>query len=122
GVSLVEHKTRSGMYSSEYGQIGQPLANFYFAGWTMPLSSIGIGVNWVRFAVSDIPRLPDLTDPRQYKSVDERYLEVLKSQGGETFTDAEDAFVFSFARNTRIDFSPGWNYSWVPLAFLLGVT
>ncbi len=119
GVSLVEKKLLSGMYSSQYGSIGSPLASYYFAGWSMPVRVINVSVNWIRFAVSDIPARPDLT---QETSVQKRYENVVKSaEDGETFSDTEDAFVFSFARNNKIDLSLGWSYFSIPVEIPVGV-
>jgi hypothetical protein len=118
GVSLVETKLLSGMYSSQYGSIGSPAANFYFAGWTMPIGSLGVSANWVRFAVNDIPLHPDL---REYRSLEQRYRLVRQAQGGETFSDVEDAFIFTFARNTKVDLNLGWSYFNLPVEIPIGV-
>jgi hypothetical protein len=118
GVSLVENKLLSGMYSSQYGSIGSPGANFYFAGWTMPVGSFGVSANWVRLAINDIPLLPDL---REYRSLEQRYRLVRAAQGGETFSDVEDAFVFTFARDTKLDLNLGWSYFKLPIEVPIGV-
>jgi hypothetical protein len=118
GASLVESKLLSGMYSSQYGPIGSPLASFYFVGWTMPVSSLAVSMNWVRFAVSDIPRYDDL--PR-YPSVQDRYERAKTAVIDETFSDTEDAFIFSVARNNKVDFNLGWSYFSIPIEIPLGV-
>jgi hypothetical protein len=118
GVSLVGTKLLSAMYSSQYGSIGSPAANFYYAGWTMPIGSIGVSANWIRLAINDIPLLPDL---RQYRSLEQRYRLVRQAQGGETFSDVEDAFVFTFARNTKVDLNLGWSYFNIPIEIPIGV-
>src|SRR6185312_4977369 len=46
GVSLVTGKTAGFMYSSEYGAPGSALANFWQAGFTLPLASASIAINW----------------------------------------------------------------------------
>lgn len=118
GVSLVQSKLLSGMYSSQYGSIGSPGANFYFAGWTMPIAGLGVSANWIRFAVNDIPLHPDL---RQYRSLEQRYQLVRAAQGGETFSDVEDAFLISFARNNKVNIDLGWSYFKMPLEIPIGV-
>jgi hypothetical protein len=118
GVSLVENKTLSGMYSSQYGPIGSPLANYYFVGWTMPVNTLGLSVNWIRFAVSDIPRYDDLTI---FTSLKQRYDQVKKATIDETFSDAEDAFIFSLARNNKVNFNLGWSYFDIPVEIPVGV-
>lgn len=118
GVGLVQNKLLSAMYSSQYGSIGSPGANFYFAGWTMPISGIGVSANWIRLAVNDIPLHADL---RQYTSLEQRYRLVKESQGGETFSDVEDAFVFTFARNNKVELDLGWSYFKFPIEIPVGV-
>jgi hypothetical protein len=119
GVSLLDKKVLSGMYSSQYGPIGSPLASYYFVGWSMPVKVMNISVNWIRFAVSDIPARPDLT---QVTSVQDRYEQVIQSAtNDETFADTEDAFIFSFARNNKVNLSFGWNYFTIPIEIPVGV-
>ncbi len=118
GTSLVERKLLSGMYSSQYGTIGAPLANYYFAGWTMPIKGFGISIDWIRLAVTDIPYHDDLT---LIPSVEERYRLVRSEAGGDTFTDTEDAFFFSFARDNHVKLDLGWSYFSVPLEIPIGV-
>ena len=118
GVGLVESKLLSGMYSSQYGSIGSPGANFYFAGWTMPIVGLGVSANWIRLAINDIPLLPDL---REYRSLEQRYRLVRQSQGGETFSNVEDAFLISFARNNKFKLDLGWLYFKMPVEIPIGV-
>lgn len=119
GVSLLDKKMLSGMYSSQYGPIGSPLASYYFAGWSMPIRVINVSVNWIRFAVSDIPARPDLT---QESSIEKRYQGVVQSAtNDETFSDTEDAFIFSFARNNKINLNLGWSYFSIPVEVPVGV-
>lgn len=118
GVSLVRNKLLSAMYSSQYGSIGSPGANFYFAGWTMPIGDIGVSANWIRLAINDIPLHADL---REYTSLEQRYRLVKESQGGETFSDVEDAFLISFARNNKVELDLGWSYFKLPIEIPVGV-
>lgn len=118
GVALVPNKLLSAMYSSQYGSIGSPGANFYFAGWTMPVAGIGVSASWIRLAINDIPLHADL---RQYTSLEQRYRLVKESQGGETFSDVEDAFLISFARNNKLDIDLGWSYFRLPIEIPIGV-
>jgi hypothetical protein len=118
GVSLVDNKTLSGMYSSQYGPIGSPLANFYFVGWTMPVSSVNLSVNWIRFAVSDIPRYENYTNQ---PSIELRHKGVSTAPIEDTFGDTEDAFIFSLAKNFKVDFNLGWSYFSIPVEIPVGI-
>lgn len=117
GVALIENKLLSGMYSSQYGSIGTPLAGYYFAGWTMPVKTIGLSINWMRFAVTDIPYYDDLSKiPTAY----ERYKRIKSSPPSETFSDNEDLFSLSFAKNLTPSLDFGWSVSRVPIEIPVG--
>jgi len=109
GVSLLEHKTLGLMYSSEYGLPGSSLASVWHAGVTLPLKEITLGLNWVRFNISDLEHTPDLTSINITALRQEL---VRQANGGpkELFSDNEDAYVLSVARNNKINVDWGWLY------------
>jgi hypothetical protein len=117
GIGLIENKLLSGMYSSQYGSLGAPLASYFHAGWTMPVGGLGFSVNWIRFAISDIPYHDDLTG---IQSVEERYRRVRAGGDNGTFNNTEDAFFFGFARNNLVKFNLGWSYFDIPLEIPIG--
>lgn len=120
GVSLVENMTLSGMYSSQYGSIGSALANYYFAGWSMPVDGmVNVSANWIRFAVSDIPYYDDLTT---LPSASERLKKIQEQTGARgTFGDVEDAIVLGFARNFKFVLDLGWSYTKIPIELPVGL-
>jgi hypothetical protein len=109
GVSLVPHKLAGFMYSSEFGAPGSALATFYHLGFTMPLEHVTLSGNWVRLSIGDMLHTPDLTG---ISVTDERQRMVREIYGGtpDYFTDNEDAFVLSVARNNTFTMDWGWLY------------
>jgi hypothetical protein len=108
GVSLTQHKLAGFMYSSEYGAPGSALANFYQLGFTFPMQDVTVAANWVRLSVGDLMHTPDFTD----SFADKRQRLVRDYIGGspDYFSDNEDAFVISVARNNHFTLDWGWLY------------
>ncbi len=108
GVSLVADRLAGFMYSAEYGTPGSSLANFYQLGFTFPMKDVTLAANWVRLSVGDLMHTPDLTD----SLADTRQRLVRDYVGGspDYFSDNEDAFVLSIARNNHFTLDWGWLY------------
>jgi len=117
GVALIENKLLSGMYSSQYGSIGTPLAGYYFAGWTMPVGSLNLSINWMRLAVTDIPYYDDLS---KIQTATERYKRIKGMEPPETFSDNEDLFSLSIAKNINPALNFGWSLNRVPIEIPVG--
>lgn len=125
GVSLVPGKTVGFMYSSEFGAPGSALAEFFHAGFTMPmesgsLQSTSIALNWVRLSVGDIRSGPDLTN---INITQERQRLVRQYYGSQStmFSDYEDAVVLTVARNNKFEIDWGWFYFKQPIEIPIGI-
>jgi hypothetical protein len=120
GVSLLSGKTFGFMYSSEFGAPGSSLASFYHAGFTMPLKSTSLAINWVRLSVGDIRYGPDLTT---INITQDRQRLVREYYGSQStfFSDNEDAIVLSVARNNKFEIDWGWFYFKQPIEIPVGI-
>ncbi|MFI5201360.1 MAG: UPF0164 family protein [Candidatus Kapaibacterium sp.] len=109
GVSLVPDRLLGFMYSAEYGTPGNSLADFYQLGFTYPLKDMTIAVNWVRLSIGDLMHTPDLTN---ISVAAERAALVNANFSGapDYFSDNEDAFVLSLARDNKFTVDWGWLY------------
>jgi hypothetical protein len=77
-----------------------------------------LGFTWIRLGVDDIPVFPE---PGRTSDGELRPVEEWIVQPAEYFSDAEDAFLLTFAKLNRIDFDLGWQYFVVPLDLSLGL-
>jgi hypothetical protein len=109
GVALIPDQLVGFMYSAEYGTPGNSLADFYQLGFTYPMKDITLALNWVRLSVGDLAQTPDLTN---IGVTDQREQEVEELAGGAPnyFSDNEDAFVLSIARDNKFTLDWGWLY------------
>lgn len=108
GVALVPHKLAGFMYSAEYGAPGNALANFYHLGFTFPMKDVTLAANWVRLSVGDLMHTPDYTDELANKR--QQLVRQYISGSPDFFSDNEDAFVISVARNNHFTLDWGWLY------------
>lgn len=118
GAALTPSYTLSAMYSSQYGALFAPLANFYFIGYTQKLQDINIAVDWVRLSVDDIPSRPDLTI---YESPVQREMLVKSGSGNGSFTSADDAFYLNVSRMFEFTLDAGWSMSKLPVLVPVGI-
>ncbi|MES2764550.1 MAG: hypothetical protein V4642_01680 [Bacteroidota bacterium] len=117
GTSLVKGKVLSAMYSSQHGSIGNPLANYLFTGVTVPISSVNVSLNWIRFSADDMQKYDDLT---RIVSTQEREERVRRAEQGDFFSNSEDAFIFSFAKNNILHLDWGWSLFEIPIEIPVG--
>jgi hypothetical protein len=108
------------MYASHFGDLREPLGYYYYAGGALPLGQATLAINYLRFAVDDIPRYPAYPDD-QY-SVAERAAAIHQRGGAADgyFTDREQAIYLSFAKMNRFVFDLGWLYFSIPLEIPFG--
>lgn len=108
----------SGMYSSQYGPLGSPLAHYFHTGVTLSFSGLQVAGNWMRLTVPDLRRYPDLT---RVLSPQEREELVRRASSGEFIPNAADALWLTLARLfiLRLDF--GWLRFAVPVEVPAGV-
>ncbi len=118
GGALTPSYTLSAMYSSQYGALFGPLANFYFIGYAQKLQDISVAVDWVRLSVDDIPSRPDLTI---YESPVQREMLVKSGAGSGSFTSADDAFYLNISRLFEFTADMGWAFSKLPVSLPVGL-
>jgi hypothetical protein len=121
GLGTVQGIELSAMYSSLYGNLTEPLANFNHLGASATLRGGGhFAINWIRFAVDEIPRYPDLKG----ESYGQRLTDPNLRPSGVAlgyFKDTEDAVYFSFALNNQFNLPLGWLYLDLPIQLPVGV-
>lgn len=109
------------MYASQFGGFGSALGSFQHGGIVLPLrGGAGIAVNWVRFAVDDIPVYPEL----EGRNIMQRLQNpAIRPDGTPTgyLQDSENAYFISFAKNNRFVLDLGWLYFRVPVEIPFGV-
>ncbi|MFH1862212.1 MAG: hypothetical protein ABH878_05305, partial [bacterium] len=116
GISRVTSPTVWGMYTNQFGDLGDPLAQHSVLGGVVPISSAALGVHWVRLAVDQIPIFPDYSD----SSFEFRKNQVNGIPLG-YFNDAEDALFITFAKMNRWNLDLGWSYFVLPIEFPIGI-
>jgi hypothetical protein len=110
GVSLTTHKLLGFMYSAEYGAPGSSLMNFYHIGFTMPMmNDVTVSANWERLSIGDLLHTPDLTTISVTDERAQRVREIYQASP-DFFSDNDDAFVLSIARNNKFTLDWGWLY------------
>ncbi len=119
GVAISGSWLFSFMYSSQFGALTSPLASFFHLGYVQKIQKLGVAINWVRLSVDDIPLTPDYT---KYETALEREELVKSYNGGAFFSDVEDVFYFSFAREFKFDVNFGWSRYKVPVSFPVGIS
>jgi hypothetical protein len=120
GLALVNRRALSGMAASSFGDLGDPLANTFQAGFTMPVGLANLALNYLRFSVTDIPRYPAYPDAA-YSFAERRRL--IEENGGlpeGSFEDVEQALFFSFAKLNLVTLNFGWLYREIPLRIPVG--
>ncbi len=115
---LAEEIVLSGMYSSQYGSLTDPLAHFFHTGAVFPLSRLRIAANWIRLTVPDLRRYPDLT---RVLSPQEREELVRRAGTGEFIPNADDAIWFTVAQLFVVPVDFGWMRFTVPVEIPVGV-
>lgn len=108
----------STMFSSMYGNINDPLAYHHYIGIVVPLHTekAAFGINWVRFAVDDIPYYPDYHEVGM-----QEIIENMDGNSSGSFSDREDAVFFTLAKSFDTKLSMGWKYFQFPLTVNSGI-
>lgn len=118
GTALINTKILSMMYSSQYGSLTAPLANFFFLGYAQKLQDLNISIDWVRLSVDNIPAEPDLTI---YTSPAEREYLVKTGQGNGFFSSADDAFFLNVSKMYKFNIDLGWSLAPIPIELPVGI-
>lgn len=109
-AGLAQLKTRQ--ITVTHAFLFKSLANHDFFNITMPLDNgMTIGMSWIRLSVDDIPRFSALVIGQQGSGIPNSY-----------FSDAENAYLFSFAKMYRLNPSPGWEYGPIPIEVPIAAT
>jgi hypothetical protein len=118
GTALIDTRILSMMYSSQYGSLAAPLANFFFLGYAQNLQGLNVSVDWVRLSVDNIPAAPDLTF---YDSPAEREYLVKTGKGLGSFSSADDAVYLNLSKMYKFNFGLGWSLPNLPIDFPVGI-
>jgi hypothetical protein len=116
GLARVPSISVWGMYSNQFGSIGDPLAQYSVLGAVIPITGSAIAVHWIRLSVSEIPIFPDYSG----YSYEERK-ELVNGVPDGYFSDAEDALFISIARMNKVNLDLGWSYFILPLEIPIGL-
>lgn len=101
------HATLFDLAQHEYLNLALPLPN-----------QATLGFSWIRFSVDDIPLYPE---PGRFSDGTLRPVEEWIGEPEGFFKDAEDAFIFSFAKLNLVDLDLGWQYFVLPMQIPLGL-
>lgn len=103
----VQHATLFELAEHEYINLSLPLPN-----------QATLAFTWIRLGVDDIPVFPE---PGRTTEGELQPVEDWIIQPDEYFSDAEDAFMLTFAKLNLIDFDLGWQYFVLPLELPVGL-
>ncbi len=130
GAATLVRAEVSGMYASLF----KSLVTHFHVGFTRPLYGAGaISINWVRLAVSDIPRYdsPLLDDPNS--TYDTRISEsgddplgawtqfALTNAPLGTSSSHDDALFITLAKLNKLNIDFGWQYFVIPVTIPIGL-
>ncbi len=117
-VSFTEGKVLTTFYANQFGSIGDPLSDFFFIGYAQQLSKgFGLSISWIRNGITNIP----LTESLDLNQSD--IGQVLRSQSlvNGSFSNTDDAFVLTLARNIASSVDFGWQYFDLPIELPIGI-
>ncbi|KPL19316.1 MAG: hypothetical protein AMJ92_04050 [candidate division Zixibacteria bacterium SM23_81] len=103
----VQHATLFNLAEHEYINLALPLP-----------SDATLGFSWIRLSVDDIPVFPE---PGRFSGGELRPIEEWVVDPVKFFNDAEDAFIFTFAKMNHFDLDLGWQYFVLPMRIPLGL-
>ncbi len=101
------HATLFGLAQHEYVNLVLPLPN-----------QAALGFSWIRLSVDDIPRFPE---PGRNSTGELLPPEEWIISPSSFFSDAEDAFLFTFAKMNHVDLDLGWQYFVLPMQIPVGL-
>jgi len=121
GLARVDRRSVSGMATSQFGSLDDPLGAMAHLGITWPIGGGNVALNYTRFQVTDIPRFPAYGD--QDYTFDERRRLIEEANGLPSgwFGSTDEALVFSFAKRNEPVLHFGWMYHDIPLSVPVGL-
>lgn len=121
GLALVDRRSVSGMATSHFGSLGDPMGRLGHLGLTWPIGGGNLALNLLQFQVDDIPLFPELGDA---EFTFEQRRQWIEERGGDplgTFSSIDQALYFSFAKRNRPVLTFGWLYRDLPVELPFGV-
>lgn len=120
-LALVDRRSLSGMASTNFGTLSDPMGSHAHVGFTMPLGQGNLALNYIRFQVDDIPRFPDYADNQW--TFEERRRAIEEGGGAPigSFQSVDQALYFSFAKVNEPVFEMGWLYRDLPVKLPVGL-
>lgn len=117
-VSLTEGNLFSGLFSNQFGTIGDPLSQYFYFGYSQQLTKgFGFSLSWIRNSISDIP----LTESLDLNQGDIGQILRGGSLVNGSFSNHDDALVLSLAKNIASSVDFGWQYFDLPIEFPIGI-
>jgi hypothetical protein len=104
----VMHATLFNLAQHEYISLALPLPN-----------QATLGFSWIRLSVDDIPKFPEPGRTSEGELRIDMGNWVISPEN--FFSDAEDAFIFTFAKMNNLELDLGWQYFVLPMKIPLGL-
>lgn len=116
GLAQLPKREASMMHAFLFGS----LASYDFVSYAQPLpGEATIAVSWIRLSVDNIPLFSKLKKTHAQRMEDVEFRGTGVPEG--SFTDREDAFIFSFAKLRRMGIDLGWRFFVLPIQLYYGV-
>ncbi len=106
--------------AAQFGGFSDPLGRLDHFGVTLPIRQAALAFNYIRFGVDDIPIYPELRGENIAQRLRDPALRPDGKPSG-YFGDVEQAFVVTFAKNTRSHLDLGWLYKQIAVEIPWGV-
>lgn len=121
GLASIRKIQISGMFGSQFGGFKESLGSYHQAGFTLPLKGQAvISLNWIRFAVDDIPVFSELQGNSFYDRL--LYRELRPTGEAEGYIqDSENALFFSFAKHNSFMLNLGWAFPQIRMEMPVGL-
>lgn len=120
-LAKVDRRTVSGMASTSFGTLGDPMGSHLHLGFALPIGQGNLALNYLRFQVDDIPRFPEYADNEL--TFEERR-RLIEENGGApigSFQSVDQALYFSFAKVNEPVLDLGWLYRELPVELPVGL-
>ena len=121
GLATIANIRAELMYATQFGGFGSSLGTFQHAGFVLPLKgNANIALNWVRFAVNDIPVFPELEGRNIIQRLQNPAIRPDGTPAG-FIQNNENAIFISFAKDNKFLLDLGWKYFKIPVEIPFGL-